>query len=157
MDGDDRPLSALYAKDKDYEHVPGSEVEVEMEEITNLNGADESKENLLLSEEQDGAADKEESSLQGTELSTISVSTKDNEVDSLNNDKEKLLVSSATEDEEMWEKKKQALDSPMPWRMLLSIYFIVWTESAVMNGFNPIIPGILILATECTLLFTLAF
>jgi hypothetical protein len=30
---------------------------------------------------------------------------------------------------------------PLPWRTLISIYFIVWTESAVMNGFNPIIPG----------------
>lgn len=53
----------------------------------------------------------------------------------IEDDKETLLV----------EEDTTSTSSGLPWRMLISIYFIVWTESAVMNGFNPIIPGIYLL------------
>lgn len=70
------------------------------------------------------------------------VSINDGSADN-DDDKETLLVEEG--------KKPEAASTGLPWRLLLSVYFIVWTESAVMNGFNPIIPGKLILYCFCIL------
>lgn len=63
------------------------------------------------------------------------VNNNDNDNEEEEEDKQQLLS------EEEAQKERKEKEQGLPWRTLLSIYFIVWTESAVMNGFNPIIPG----------------